>query len=63
MSSIEPDDCDHDEIYRGVCEDCDAIIEPDWEPSDADLPAPDYGHTNPSTARLEAWANKQELTR
>lgn len=21
------------------------------------------GHVNPSTARLEAWANKQELTR
>lgn len=62
MSDFQPEECDHWNIYRGVCEDCGAIIEPDWEPSDADLPTPDYGYTNPSTARLEAWANKQELT-
>ncbi|MCP1414364.1 hypothetical protein [Paenarthrobacter sp. A20] len=60
----EPEEeCQHEDIYRGVCEDCDSIIEPDWEPSDADLPTPDYGAINPSITRLEAWAEKQELTR
>jgi len=58
-----PEECWHNEINRGVCVDCDAIIEPDWTPDDSDLPTPDYGVINPSIARLNAWEEKRELTR
>lgn len=34
----------------------------DPEPADPE-PASLYGHTNPGTTRLNAWAEKQELTR
>jgi hypothetical protein len=39
---------------------CFCICEKDGTPlTQAEVTA---GHVNPSTARLEAWANKQELT-